>query len=89
VALPTVSPSPGAPGSGISLVAAADVRPASMTRYILPVLLILGGLAALAGSSSLIGSSSTPISARLRRISDGSKSLGRAARGRLGLRRSK
>jgi hypothetical protein len=89
VALPTVSPSPGAPGSGISLVAAADVRPASITRYILPALLILGGLAALAGSSSIIGSSSTPISARLRRISDGSKSLSRAARGRLGLRRSK
>ena len=54
-----------------------------------PALLILGGLAALAGSSSIIGSSSTPISARLRRISDGSKSLSRAARGRLGLRRSK
>jgi hypothetical protein len=86
VALPTVAPSPGAPGSGISLVNTADVHPASVTRYILPALLILGGLAALAGSSSLIGSSSTPISARLRRISEGGKALGRTARGRLGLK---
>jgi hypothetical protein len=86
VALPTVGPSPGAPGSGISLVNAADVHPASVTRYILPALLILGGLAALAGSSSLIGSSSTPISARLRRIGEGGKALGRSARGRLGLK---
>jgi hypothetical protein len=65
---------------------AADVHPASATRYILPALLILGGLAALAGSSSLIGSSSTPISARLRRIGEGGKALGRTARGRLGLK---
>ena len=49
VALPTVSPSPSATGNGVSLVNAADVRPASVTRYILPALLILGGLAALAG----------------------------------------
>jgi hypothetical protein len=89
VALPSVSPSPGALDPGVSLVAVADVRPASMSRYILPALLILGGLAALAGSSSLIGSSSTPISARLRRIGAGSMAFGRAARGRLGLRRSK
>jgi hypothetical protein len=86
VALPTVAPSPGGPGSGISLVNTADVHPASVTRYILPALLILGGLAALAGSSSLIGSSSTPISARLRRIGEGGKALGRTARGRLGLK---
>jgi hypothetical protein len=89
VALPTVSPSPGATGNGVSLVNVADVRPASITRYILPALLILGGLAALAGSSSLIGSSSEPISARLRRASKGSMAWGRAARSRLGLRRSK
>jgi hypothetical protein len=88
VALPTIAPSAGT-GSGISLVNAADARPASITRYILPALLILGGLAALAGSSSLIGSSSTPISARLRRIGQGSVALSRTARSRLGLRRSK
>jgi hypothetical protein len=89
VALPSVSPSPSATGNGVSLVSVADVHPASVSRYILPALLILGGLAALAGSSSLIGSSSTPISARLRRVSQGSKAWGRAARSRLGLRRGK
>jgi hypothetical protein len=70
-------------------VAAADVHPASISRYILPALLILGGLAALAGSSSLIGSSSTPISARVRRARQGTVAWGRAARTRLGLRRGK
>ena len=89
VALPSVSPSPGATGPGVRLVAAADVHPASISRYILPALLILGGLAALAGSSSLIGSSSTPISARVRRVRQGSVAWGRAARSRLGLRRGK
>jgi hypothetical protein len=89
VALPTVSPSPSATGNGVSLVNVADAQPASISRYILPALLILGGLAALAGSSSLIGSSSEPISARLRRASQGSMAWGRAARSRLGLRRSK
>ena len=88
VGLPTVGPSSGG-STGISLVNAADAHPASITRYILPALLILGGLAALAGSSSLIGSSSTPISERLRRIGQGSVTLSRTARSRLGLRRSK
>jgi hypothetical protein len=88
VSLPAATPSPGA-GNGVSLVAAADARPASITRYILPALLILGGLAALAGSSSLIGSSSTPITARLRRIGQGGAAWSHAARKRLGLRRSK
>jgi hypothetical protein len=88
VSLPAATPSPGA-GNGVSLVAAADARPASITRYILPALLILGGLAALAGSSSLIGSSSTPITARLRRIGQGGATLSRTARKRLGLKRSK
>ena len=86
---PAATPSPGATGNPISLVTVADARPASITRYILPALLILGGLAALAGSSSLIGSSTTPISARLRRIGQAPKTWGRAARTRLGLRRSK
>jgi hypothetical protein len=83
------TPSPGATGNPISLVNVADARPASITRYILPALLILGGLAALAGSSSLIGSSTTPISARLRRIGQAPATWSRAARTRLGLRRSK
>jgi hypothetical protein len=83
------TPSPGATGNPISLVTVADARPASISRYILPALLILGGLAALAGSSSLIGSSTTPISARLRRIGQAPLTWSRAARTRLGSRRSK
>ena len=86
---PTAAPSPVATGNPISLVNVADARPASITRYILPALLILGGLAALAGSSSLIGSSTTPISARLRRIGQAPLTWSRATRARLGLRRSK
>ncbi len=86
---PAATPSPGATGNPISLVTVADARPASITRYILPALLILGGLAALAGSSSLIGSSTTPLSARLRRIGQAPATWSRAARTRLGLRRSK
>ena len=89
VGLPTVGPSAGATGNGISLVNAADARPASITRYLLPAVLILGGLAALAGSSSLIGSSSESISARLRRIGRAPATWSRAARTRLGLTRSK
>ena len=86
VSLPTVAPASAAPG--ISLVNVANAGPASITRYILPALLILGGLAALAGSSSLIGASGGPISARLRRIGKGSAALSRAVPNRLGLRRS-
>jgi len=86
---PAATASPGATGNPISLVNDANAQPASITRYILPALLILGGLAALAGSSSLIGSSTTPISARLRRIGRAPLTWSRAARTRLGLRRSK
>jgi hypothetical protein len=85
VSLPAVTPSPTAGGPGISLVNDANAGPASITRYIFPALLILGGLAALAGSSSLIGASSDSISARLRRIRQGSVAL----RSRLRPRRSK
>jgi hypothetical protein len=88
VSLPTATPS-SSTGPGISLVNVADVRPASITRYILPALLILGGLAALAGSSSLAGASSAQISARLRRMRQGSLAWSRTARSRLRLRRSK
>ena len=87
--LPAATPSPGPTGNPISLVNDANAQPASITRYILPALLILGGLAALAGSSSLIGSSTTPLSARLRRIGQAPVTWSRATRKRLGLRRSK
>jgi len=87
--VPAATPSPGATGNPISLVNVANAQPASITRYILPALLILGGLAALAGSSSLIGSSTTPISARLRRIGQAPLNWSRATRKRLGSRRSK
>jgi hypothetical protein len=89
VSLPTVGPVATTSGSGIALVNDANAGPASITRYILPALLILGGLAALAGSSSLIGASSDSISARLRRVKQGSVALSRSVRSRLGLRRSK
>jgi len=88
VGLPAVGPSAVA-GPGVSLVTVADARPAPASRYILPALLVLGGLAALAGSSSLIGSSGTPLSTRLRRAGQGSVAWSRATRRRLGLRRSK
>src|SRR5262249_41100024 len=78
--VPAATPSPGATGNPISLVNVANAQPASITRYILPALLILGGLAALAGSSSLIGSSTTPISARLRRIGQAPLNWSRATR---------
>jgi len=85
VSLPGVSPSNG--GQPISLVPVAHVSPATITRYALPALLILGGLAALAGSSSLVGSAPAETAARLRRLRQGSAALGRKARLRAGLRR--
>jgi len=78
------------PGSGptnggppISFVPVGHVSPATITRYILPALLILGGLAALAGSSSLIGSDPAEAAARLRRMRQGSYALGRKTWGRV------
>ena len=66
VSLPGISPSTG--GQPISMVPVAHVSPATVTRYALPALLILGGLAALAGSSSLVGADPAETAARLRRL---------------------
>jgi len=79
------SPSNGGPP--ISFVPVAHVSPAGLTRFILPALLILGGLAALAGSSSLIGSDPAEAAARLRRMRHGSYALGRKTWGRVTRRR--
>jgi hypothetical protein len=69
------------------MVPVAHVSPATITRYALPALLILGGLAALAGSSSLVGADPAETSARLRRIGQGSAAWARKTRLRLGMRR--
>jgi hypothetical protein len=82
VSLPGVGPANGGPP--ISMVPVAHVSPASITRYALPALLILGGLAALAGSSSLFGADPAEASARLRRIGKDTAAWGRKARLRVG-----
>jgi hypothetical protein len=51
----------------VSLVS-ANVKPSSVLRYALPVLLILGALAALGGSSALAGTGEGGIPGRLRRL---------------------
>jgi len=78
---------PGNGGPPISLVPVAHVSPAGITRYVLPALLILGGLAALAGSSSLVGSDPAEAMARLRSMGRGSVAWTRNARKFAGLRR--
>ena len=82
------SPGPGTstPGSQpaattaprISL-AAAHPQPAAFTRYALPALLILGGLAALAGSSALMGTAEGGFRGRLRALGAGTAAAGRSA----------
>jgi len=78
---------PGNGGPPISLVPVAHVSPAGITRYVLPALLILGGLAALAGSSSLVGSDPAEAMARLRSMGRSSVAWTRNARKFVGLRR--
>jgi hypothetical protein len=85
VSLPGVSPPGG--GQPISMVPVAHVSPATVTRYALPALLILGGLAALAGSSSIVGADPAETAARLRRIQQGGTAWARNARKYVGLRR--
>jgi hypothetical protein len=85
VSLPAVSPGSG--GQPISMVPVAHVSPATVTRYALPALLILGGLAALAGSSSIVGAAPAQAAARLRRIGQGGAAWARNSRRYLGLRR--
>jgi hypothetical protein len=64
---PTATPTPTL-GTGVVTVALKNAQDAPMTRYALPVLLIVGGLAALAGASSLVVSTAgAAILARLRR----------------------
>ena len=79
---PSVSPSPARPVRAhatpgvsfppvrpkITTVAVRDPLTAGITRYALPVILIIGGLAALGGASSVLAGSSGAIGARLRRF---------------------
>jgi hypothetical protein len=67
LSLPAVNPS-AAGNQRIIAVAVAHPQAAAFTRYALPVLLIVGGLAALAGSSALVAPAGGSIAARLRRI---------------------
>ena len=70
---------PGAQsGPQISL-AAAHPQPAALTRFALPGLLILGGLAALAGSSVLLGTSEGGIRGSLRAFGTSTAAMGRSA----------
>jgi len=85
VSLPGINPGDGGPP--ISMVPVAHVSPATITRYALPALLILGGLAALAGSSSLVGADPAEAAARLRRLRRDGAAWSRKARMRFGLRR--
>jgi hypothetical protein len=77
-ASPSASQSAAPSGPRISL-AAAHPQPADFTRFALPALLILGGLAALAGSSALLGTSEGGFRGRLRALGAGTAALGRSA----------
>jgi hypothetical protein len=74
---------PANAGPPISFVP-VNASPAGLSRYVLPALLILGGLAALAGSSSLVGSDPAEAMARLRSMGRSSlawtRNAGRFAR---------
>jgi ABC-type phosphate transport system substrate-binding protein len=73
------SASQPAPNSGPQIrLAAAHPEPAGLTRYVLPTLLIFGGLAALAGSSTLLGTSEGGFRGRLRALGTGTAALGRS-----------
>ena len=66
---PTASPSPSGLGAGVVTVALKRPQTAGLIRYVLPALLIVGGIAALGGASSLIaGTAGAAIGARLRRL---------------------
>jgi ABC-type phosphate transport system substrate-binding protein len=76
------SPSASQPASNSGpqiRLAAAHPVPAALSRYILPALLIFGGLAALAGSSTLLGTSEGGFRGRLRALGAGTAALGRSA----------
>ena len=61
-AFPTVTPK-------VTTVAVRDPASAGVLRYALPLLLLIGGLAALGGAASLVAPNSAAIAARLRRLS--------------------
>ena len=82
---PSTAPTNGGPPIGF--VPVAHVSPATITRYALPALLVLGGLAALAGSSSLVSSDPAEAAARMRRMRQGSYAWGRKTWGRATRRR--
>jgi hypothetical protein len=77
-ASPSASQSAAPSGPRISL-AAAHPQPAAFTRFVLPALLILGGLSALAGSSALLGTSEGGFRGRMRALGAGTAALGRSA----------
>jgi hypothetical protein len=71
----------------ISLVA-SHAGPASMTRFALPALLILGALLALGGSSALAGSAEGGIPGRLRWLGRATAAQSRRARAQTRWRKS-
>jgi hypothetical protein len=78
---PGASPNAAGPvtqsGPQISL-AAAHPKPAALTRFALPALLILGGLAALSGSSVLLGTSEGGIRGSVRALGTSVRALGKS-----------
>jgi hypothetical protein len=81
-ASPSASQPAAQSGPQISL-AAAHPGPASLTRFALPALLILGGLAALGGSSVLLGTSEGGIRGSLRALGTSTAAMGRSAWARI------
>ena len=66
----TAPPAPSGSGSVVPARLVADAHPATSapTRFALPALLILGGLAAFGGTLTRMGSAETPVATRLRRL---------------------
>jgi len=81
--LPPVTPS----NPPITTTTVADPQKAAGTRYVLPVVLMLGGLSALAGSSALMASTRTTVLALLGRAGRAGLARGRRASSRLSRRR--
>ncbi|HEV2375406.1 MAG TPA: hypothetical protein VGS19_25000 [Streptosporangiaceae bacterium] len=79
LSLPAVRPGAGQPGQPVSLTAAHQL-PAAFTRFVLPALLILGGLAALGGSAVLAGAGEGGVLGGLHRLGKATSSWGQAAR---------
>jgi hypothetical protein len=83
LALPPVTPS----NPPITTTTVADPQQAAGTRYVLPVVLMLGGLSALAGSSALLASGRTTMLALLGRAGRAGLARSRRARSRMSRRR--